>query len=71
MVRQGQVGDARAHQRQAICRIPLEHHLAHLVVHGVLHACGHDHEHDDEAALMESRETRVLARFGIPDPYRG
>ena len=52
-------------------RIPLEHHLAHLVVHGVLHACGHDHEHDDEAALMESRETRVLARFGISDPYRG
>ncbi|HRO61008.1 MAG TPA: rRNA maturation RNase YbeY, partial [Burkholderiaceae bacterium] len=51
-------------------RIPLEHHLAHLVVHGALHACGHDHELDAEARDMEARETRVLARFGIPDPYR-
>jgi len=51
-------------------RIPLAHHLGHLVVHGVLHACGHDHEHDDEAREMETRETALLARFGIPDPYR-
>jgi len=51
-------------------RIPLAHHLAHLVVHGVLHSCGHDHELDDEARAMEARETRVLARFAIPDPYR-
>jgi probable rRNA maturation factor len=52
-------------------RIPLAHHLGHLVVHGVLHACGHDHEHDDEAREMEARETALLARFRIPDPYRG
>jgi probable rRNA maturation factor len=50
--------------------IPLAHHLAHLVVHGVLHAFGHDHEHEAEASLMESRETAILARFGVPDPYR-
>lgn len=50
--------------------IPLAHHLGHLVVHGVLHACGLDHEHDDEAREMEARETALLARFRIPDPYR-
>lgn len=51
-------------------RIPLAHHLGHLVVHGVLHACGHDHERDDEAREMEALETALLARFRIPDPYR-
>lgn len=45
-------------------------HLAHLVVHGVLHAQGLDHEDDDEAREMEARETAVLARFRIADPYR-
>ena len=49
--------------------IPVAHHLGHLVVHGVLHACGLDHEHEDEAREMEARETRLLARFRIPDPY--
>lgn len=44
-------------------------HLAHLVIHGVLHAQGHDHEDDTEARAMESRETRLLRRFGIADPY--
>ena len=52
-------------------RIPLAHHLGHLVVHGVLHACGLDHEHEAEAREMEARETALLARFRIPDPYRG
>lgn len=50
--------------------IPLAHHLGHLVVHGVLHACGLDHEQEDEAREMEARETALLARFRIPDPYR-
>jgi probable rRNA maturation factor len=45
-------------------------HLAHLVVHGVLHAQGMDHEHDAEARVMESRETEILRRFRIADPYR-
>jgi probable rRNA maturation factor len=51
-------------------RKPLRDHLAHLVVHGVLHAQGMDHEDDDEAREMEARETEVLRRFGIDDPYR-
>lgn len=45
-------------------------HWAHLLVHGTLHLLGHDHEHDDDAALMESIETAVLAAAGLPDPYQ-
>jgi probable rRNA maturation factor len=51
-------------------RTSLRDHLAHLVVHGVLHAQGMDHENDDEAREMEARETEVLRRFRIADPYR-
>jgi len=51
-------------------RKPLRDHLAHLVVHGVLHAQGMDHEDDDEAREMEARETAVLRRLRIADPYR-
>jgi len=49
---------------------PLAHHVRHLIVHGVLHLLGHDHERDRAAARMENRERRILAGFGIPDPYR-
>ena len=45
-------------------------HLAHLVIHGVLHAHGYDHEDDAMAGQMEARETRLLARYRIADPYR-
>lgn len=48
----------------------LAHHTAHLVVHGVLHLLGWDHEEDEvEATEMERLETKVLAAFGINDPY--
>ncbi|MBT4907841.1 MAG: rRNA maturation RNase YbeY [Rhodospirillaceae bacterium] len=49
----------------------LAHHLSHLVVHGTLHLLGFDHETDDEAETMEALERAVLARIGVPDPYRG
>ncbi|MET0383525.1 MAG: rRNA maturation RNase YbeY, partial [Burkholderiaceae bacterium] len=52
-------------------RIDLAAHYAHLLVHGALHAQGFDHEDDGpEAALMEARETQVLAGLGFADPYR-
>jgi len=50
---------------------PLEAHYAHLVVHGTLHLQGWTHERDDDAARMERREARILARLGYPDPYAG
>jgi probable rRNA maturation factor len=45
-------------------------HLAHLVVHGVLHAHGYDHERPSRARQMEAIEVAILARLGMPDPYR-
>jgi probable rRNA maturation factor len=44
-------------------------HHAHLVVHGLLHLRGLDHERASEAKRMESRERRILALLGFPDPY--
>jgi probable rRNA maturation factor len=46
------------------------HHLAHLAVHGFLHLLGYDHAADPEADAMEKLETAILARLGMPDPYR-
>ena len=49
---------------------PAAHHWAHLVIHGVLHLRGYDHQNPEEARRMEELERRLLARLGIPDPYR-
>ncbi len=48
---------------------PLADHHAHLVIHGMLHLQGFDHERHADAAVMEARETAILATFGLPDPY--
>lgn len=48
---------------------PLQHHYAHMTIHGVLHLQGYDHIDPADAAAMEARETRLLGRFRIPDPY--
>jgi probable rRNA maturation factor len=49
--------------------VPIDQHAAHLMVHGTLHLLGYAHEDDAAATDMEARETRALARLGIPDPY--
>ena len=49
--------------------VPLEDHAAHLMIHGTLHLLGYDHMDEVEAADMERREVRALARLGIADPY--
>jgi probable rRNA maturation factor len=48
---------------------PLADHYRHLVAHGFLHLIGYDHQTEDEAGRMEELETRILARFGVADPY--
>jgi probable rRNA maturation factor len=49
--------------------LSMDRHAAHLVIHGTLHLLGYDHHGDQEAADMEAREVRALARLGIPNPY--
>lgn len=49
--------------------VPIERHAAHLLIHGTLHLLGYDHADDSQAADMEAREARALARLGIADPY--
>ena len=44
-------------------------HYAHLIVHGTLHAQGWDHELDEDAEVMELRETEIMARLGFKNPY--
>lgn len=48
----------------------LEAHYAHLVVHGMLHLQGYDHETDEDASVMETRETQIVTELGYADPYR-
>jgi probable rRNA maturation factor len=46
------------------------HHLVHLAIHGYLHLLGYDHATDRDAKEMERLEIAILARLGVPDPYR-
>ncbi len=51
-------------------RKPVPAHLAHLVTHGVLHASGYEHDTERGAQRMQRRESELLARFRLPDPWR-
>jgi probable rRNA maturation factor len=48
---------------------PVAEHYAHMLVHGTLHAQGYDHEADDEAQVMEARESALMRALGFADPY--
>lgn len=47
----------------------LRDHARHLIAHGVFHLLGYDHEDESEAQEMEDLERRLLAHFGVADPY--
>ena len=47
----------------------LQAHYAHLIVHGTLHAQGWDHDLDEDAQVMELRESEIMARLGFKNPY--
>jgi probable rRNA maturation factor len=49
---------------------PFRDHVRHLIVHGVLHLLGCDHLRDADAIIMERLETLILAKLGVPNPYR-
>jgi probable rRNA maturation factor len=49
---------------------PFCDHVRHLIVHGVLHLLGYDHQRKADAITMERLETSILAKLGVPDPYR-
>lgn len=57
-------GEAHAQKKSVVA------HYAHLTVHGVLHLQGYDHENDEDAQVMECRETQIMAKLGYADPYR-
>lgn len=48
---------------------PMADHVTHLLVHGLLHCLGYDHVDDEDAAVMEAAEVRILASLGLSDPY--
>jgi probable rRNA maturation factor len=47
----------------------LEEHYAHLLIHGTLHAQGWDHDEDEDAQVMELRESDTMQRLGFANPY--
>ncbi|PPE66675.1 rRNA maturation RNase YbeY [Caldimonas caldifontis] len=49
---------------------PVVEHYAHMLVHGTLHAQGYDHEADEDAVVMEARESALMRALGFGDPYR-
>lgn len=44
-------------------------HWAHIFIHGILHLLGYDHIKEEDAHIMESLETKILAELGFEDPY--
>ena len=47
----------------------LEREIGFLTVHSMLHLLGYDHMDDEEAEVMEQRETDVLVDLGFDVPY--
>ena len=50
--------------------ISVDARVAHLLVHAVLHLQGFDHEREEDARVMEARESEIVTSLGFADPYR-
>ena len=55
----------------AAAGISVAEHTAHMVVHGTLHLMGYDHITDDQAAVMEPLEIKIMEKLGYKNPYAG
>ena len=49
--------------------ISVQDHTAHMIVHGMLHLQGYDHIKESDAVIMESKETKILEKMNIKNPY--
>lgn len=47
----------------------LEAHWTLILIHGILHLLGYDHIKDEDAAVMQSIEIKLLAELGYANPY--
>lgn len=47
----------------------LKAHWAHIVIHGVLHLLDFDHITDEEEAVMQKMEIKLLSQCGFANPY--
>ena len=44
----------------------IEHHYAHLIIHGYLHFLGFNHTKNDDAVIMENKETVSYTHLKLP-----
>lgn len=47
----------------------LDAHWSLILIHGILHLLGYDHIKDDDAAVMQAIEIKLLAELGYTNPY--
>ncbi len=50
--------------------VSFEDHFCHLWVHGMLHILGYDHIEEEDRIEMEAKETEILAKLNIDNPYQ-
>ncbi len=47
----------------------LKAHWTLILIHGILHLLGYDHIKDDDTAVMQAIEIKLLAELGYANPY--
>jgi probable rRNA maturation factor len=58
------VAPAYVRRQAADSEIDFDDEMALMIAHGILHLLGYDHLDDEDAALMERRETELLSKVG-------